>query len=68
MYLSGRKSRLFLTAFALVVAFAGAYFFFQQPRQPNVILIFTDDWGYGDLELHGALADIKTPHLNALAR
>jgi arylsulfatase A-like enzyme len=37
-------------------------------NQPNIILIFTDDWGYADLEAHGVLGDIKTPHLNELAR
>ena len=34
---------------------------------PNVVLIFTDDWGYGDLGLFGELDHVKTPHLDALA-
>ncbi|MFK7935192.1 MAG: sulfatase [Saprospiraceae bacterium] len=33
---------------------------------PNVIIIFTDDQGYQDVECFGA-PDIKTPHLNQLA-
>jgi len=37
------------------------------PR-PNVILIYTDDHGYSDLGIHGIQADLKTPHLDALAR
>lgn len=35
---------------------------------PNVILIFTDDWGYADLGIHGLRQDIQTPHLDRLAR
>lgn len=34
---------------------------------PNVILIITDDQGYGDLGIHGNRM-IQTPHLDALAR
>jgi arylsulfatase A-like enzyme len=36
-------------------------------RQPNVVLIITDDQGWGDLGFHGN-ERIKTPHLDALAR
>jgi len=36
--------------------------------RPNVILIYTDDHGYSDLGIHGLQADLKTPHLDALAR
>ncbi len=34
--------------------------------KPNVILIMTDDQGYGDLACHGN-PDLKTPHLDRLA-
>lgn len=39
----------------------------EDPR-PNVILIYTDDHGYSDLGIHGLQSDLKTPHLDALAR
>lgn len=36
------------------------------PRRPNFIVILTDDHGYHDLGCQGA-ADVKTPHIDALA-
>jgi arylsulfatase A-like enzyme len=38
-----------------------------EPRRPNVLLIVTDDQGYGDLGCHGNLK-IKTPTMDSLAR
>ena len=35
-------------------------------KKPNIILIMTDDQGYGDLGCMGA-TDFVTPHLDALA-
>ena len=34
---------------------------------PNIVLVFADDLGYGDLSSYGSKA-IRTPHLDALAR
>ena len=42
--------------------------FTQAAEKPNIILIYTDDHGHADLGIHGAVNDIKTPHLDALAR
>ena len=38
----------------------------QNTSKPNVILIYADDLGYGDLECYGA-KNIETPHVNRLA-
>lgn len=37
----------------------------QVKKQPNVIILLTDDQGYGDLSCHGN-PDVKTPHLDKL--
>ena len=60
--------RILLSILACLALIAVFYIgFVKQDQQPNIILIFTDDWGYGDLELHGSLDDVKTPNLNRLA-
>ena len=45
-----------------LASFAGA----QTPRPPNVIFIYADDMGYGDLGAFGAKA-IRTPNLDRMA-
>ena len=39
----------------------------MKKKTPNVVILYADDLGYGDLGCYGAM-DIPTPHLDALAR
>src|SRR5687768_7484733 len=57
--------RKILAAAAIVLCVASSVYA-QTPR-PNVILIITDDAGYGDLGSYGA-PDIRTPNIDSLAR
>ncbi|MCM4150326.1 N-acetylgalactosamine 6-sulfate sulfatase (GALNS) [Arenibacter sp. N53] len=38
----------------------------KEETRPNIIFIFADDWGYGDLGIHGS-SFCKTPHLDKMA-
>jgi arylsulfatase A-like enzyme len=40
----------------------------RSPRQPNIIIVFADDQGYADLGILGHDPDVRTPHLDRLAR
>jgi arylsulfatase A-like enzyme len=59
------KRRTFLASSALAAAALGTTSFTGAAarRRPNVIVILTDDQGYGDLSLHGNPV-LKTPHLD----
>ena len=59
--------RRFTTLTCVAAVLAGALAWAQQPAKPNVVLIITDDVGYGDLGSYGA-PDIKTPNIDGLAR
>lgn len=37
-------------------------------KQPNVLVIYTDDHGWSDMSIHGQLDDVKTPNIDQLAR
>ncbi|MEM7232307.1 MAG: sulfatase-like hydrolase/transferase [Planctomycetota bacterium] len=40
----------------------------ESSKKPNVIVIFTDDHGWPDLGVSGIYRDLRTPHLDQLAK
>ncbi len=40
----------------------------QAPQRPNVLVILADDLGYGDVSYQHVARDIRTPHIDRLAR
>jgi len=50
-----------------LVLFQVAFSFAQPPRQPNIILIYADDLGYGDVGANGAVK-VKTPNIDNIAK
>ena len=61
--------RIILLAAAMAAAVATAPISAQsgKARRPNVVLIITDDVGYGDFGSYGA-PDVRTPHIDSLAK
>ncbi len=59
-----RISRTLLFAAIGLLSFASVASAADQP--PNVLIVITDDQGWGDLSLHGN-ANIRTPRIDALA-
>lgn len=37
-------------------------------EKPNIVVILTDDWGWGDLGAYNSLSDVSTPNLDRLAK
>jgi len=58
-----RTVAVFIALFGVCAAPAGA----QVSSKPNVLLIVTDDVGYGDIGSYGA-PDVKTPNIDSLAK
>ena len=54
--------KILLTSLAAIFAQSATLF---SAAQPNIVLIITDDQGYGDISAHGNPI-LKTPHLDAL--
>ena len=50
---------------AMAAGFTGARA--QTQDKPNIVFIFADDWGWGDLSCHGH-PWLKTPNIDRLAR
>ena len=68
------KRYLFLTCFSSLACVTGSATQKSEKlnpdsadrRCPNVLIIYADDLGYGDLECYGA-KNVQTPHINRLA-
>ena len=56
---------LFISALAPASAFAGDPAIRLRKSAPNVVIVITDDQGYGDLSCHGNPV-LKTPSLDAM--
>ena len=51
----------------MLLVFPDAHAASDRPiEQPNIIFIFADDWGYGDLGIHGSTF-CKTPRIDRMA-
>ena len=50
-----------------IALLASSVGFSQSPTRPNVVVILTDDQGWGDLSLHGN-PNLSTPNIDAMAR
>jgi arylsulfatase A-like enzyme len=61
------QTALLAMALAATLAAAPAGAQAGDSRRPNVVLIITDDVGYGDFGAYGA-TDVRTPHIDGLAR
>lgn len=57
----------YLSCLFLVLALVGRAAPCCAETRPNIVFIFADDWGWGDLSCHDH-PHIKTPHLDRLAR
>ena len=59
-------NKKFLYSITFICLFSHALVWGQEAEYPNIVLIYADDLGYGDLGSYGAL-DIDTPNLDKLA-
>jgi arylsulfatase len=56
---------IFKISFLIVLLFSSGFACMAKTDKPNIILIFIDDMGYGDLGTYGS--EIPTPNLDQMA-
>ena len=61
------KKKLVILTIAVSSLIATASAVEAQDDQPNILFIFADDWGWGDLSCHGH-PYVKTPNIDRLAK
>lgn len=60
------KSNRFKSFFSIIIIMLGISLFAQNTKQPNVLLIIVDDWGYHDVSINGSKL-YDTPNVDKLA-
>ena len=65
--MNSRSIVLLQAAFLPLIASIGTPSLYAEPTRPNIVFIFADDWGWGDLGCHGH-PYLKTPNLDRLAK
>ena len=61
------RSKLLLLLVVLLSLFGTRNCVAEQSVKPNIVFIFSDDWGWGDLGCHGH-PYVKTPNIDRLAK
>src|SRR5215210_3154957 len=57
-----------LLSLFILLSLAGAAFSAGSASAPNIVVILSDDYGWGSLGCYGAPKELKTPNLDRLAR
>jgi arylsulfatase A len=57
-----------LLSLLILLSLAGSAFSAGTTRAPNIVVILSDDYGWGSLGCYGAPKELKTPNLDRLAR
>ncbi len=66
--LAFRQTRLALVAGSIAAGIAGGHPLAAESHRPNLLLIYTDDQGYGDVSALNPESKFQTPHLDRLVR